>query len=285
MSNLEIEELIIIEQHPIIREQLELISAEIDAKLSIVDGLVVSEESLKEVKKIRAEFNKDFAELEEQRKAVKKAVTDPYTQFESVYKEYVSDKFNAADKTLKGKISTVEDELREKKMQKVRAYFEEYAELQGVSEYACFLAQMNDLRTSYSMNEFKRIARERIDPLVSGLEAIKAQPEELQAEIMAEFKKLRKATVAITTVAERHKAIEEQKKAAVEQLERKAAEDEAARKVAQAAPEALAPPTAAPIPKAVDDDPVLKVTFTVTGKRSKLRELKQYLEDGGYQYE
>ena len=280
------QELITVKQLPIIEEQLRLISAEIDEKLSVVDTLAVSESTVKEVKKIRAEFNNDFKELEEQRKAVKKAVTDPYAQFEAIYKEYVSDKYNAADKTLKGKITEVEDGIREKKMKQVRAYFEEYAEANGVSEYACFLSQMSDLRTSYSMNEFKRIARERIDPLVSGLQAIQAQPEETQAEIMAEFKKLRNASQAIAIVSDRHKAIGEQKKEQALRKLREHTQAEAVARVEQAAPEALAPPTVEPAPNIEEDDPVMKLPLTyISHKRSKLRALKQFLIDGGYKYE
>jgi len=283
MAKVETQELIIVKQLPIIEEQLKLISAEIDEKLSVVDGLVVSEDTLKSVKDLRAEFNKDFAVLEEKRKEVKNAVTDPYTQFLEVYNTCVSDKFKAADKKLKTKIDEVTESLRKKMIEKIRVYFNEYAEANGVSEYADFDKQMDDLtRAKYTKPEFQRICRERIDPLISGLQAIKAQPEELQAEIMAEFKKCLSATKAITIVSDRHKEIEEQKRVQEQQAERQAVESEVVKNVVQAAPAAFAPPTV--VPKQ-DDDPVLRVTFSVTAKRSKLRELKQYLDQGGFTYE
>ena len=277
MAKVETQELIIVKQLPIIEEQLKLISAEIDEKLSVVDGLIVSEDTLKSVKDLRAEFNKDFALLEEKRKEVKTAVTDPYTQFMNVYKECVSDKFNAADKKLKTKIDEVTESLRKKMIEKIRVFFNEYAAANGVAEYADYDVQMSDLtRAKYTKPEFQRICRERIDPLVSGLEAIKAQPEELQAEIMAEFKECRSATKAITIVSDRHKKIEEQKKVQEQQAEQQAAETEVVNRVVQAAPAAFAPPTA--VPKQ-DDDPIMQVTFTTVGKRSTLRKVKAYLEE------
>jgi hypothetical protein len=282
-------DLVVVRQLPIIEEKLRVVATEIDTKLSIVDGLVCTEDSLKEIKKVRSEFNKDFALFEEERKAIKSAVTDPYLQFEAVYKECVGDKFKNADVTLKNKIGVVETGIRDTKMRKVRTYFDEYAESEGVAEYANFLKQMNDLRTSYTLNEFKRIAKERIDPIVSGLKAIEAQPDELRAEIMVEFKKSLDASEAISIVAERKKAIEDAVKIKEERESRQAVEAEVVQKVESTIPEPLAPPTVTaplPLPTVVDDnDPVVKVTFTVTGNISKLRELKQFLINGGYKYE
>ena len=278
-------ELIIIKQLPIIEEQLKTISAEIDEKLALVDTLVCSEDTVKDVKKIRAEFNKDFEQLETQRKTVKTAIMTPYDQFEAIYKEYVSNKYTAADKILKEKIGVVEDELRTRKLEQVTEYFDEYAAANNVSDYADFKKQMSDLtRTSYSMKEFQRICRERIDPLVSGLKAIESIPEESRAEVLAEFKRTLKASEAMSIVAERHKAIDAAKAAQAEREARQAVEAEAVERVEQV----IAPPLSPPVQEAAEpvvavDDPVLTVKFSVTAKRSKLKELKAFLTEGGYQ--
>ena len=287
MSELiKMDDLIIVKQIPVIEEQLRLVSASVDEKLAIAKSLACSEESVKEVKKIRAEFNKEFDEIETVRKAVKIAVMTPYNDFEAVYKEHVGNKYKEADAVLKTKIVGVEDELKARKLAKVRAYFDEYAVANGVGEYANFDRQMTGLRASYTIKEFHRICQERIDPLVSGLKAIDAQPEELRAEILAEFKKELSANVAITTVAERRKAIEAAKEAHKEREARQAAEAEAAAKVESTLPPPLPPPLSPPVTQAVaEDDPVLKVTFTVTGKKSRLIELKRFLVEGGYRFE
>ena len=276
--------LILVRQLPIIEEQLKSISAEIDEKVALAESLVCSEDSVKEIKKIRAEFNKSFEELEEQRKAVKTAIMTPYTDFEAVYRQYVSDKYNAADATLKTKIGRVEEELKARKMKQVREYFNEYALSCHVEDYADFDRQMAGLRASYSMPEFKRICHARIDPLASGLKAIDAQPEELRAEILAEFRKSLSATEAMRVVSERRKAVEEQERRSKEREALQAAEDAAVAKVETAMPAPLTPPKEA-AEENKDDDPLLTVRFAVTAKRSRLIELKKYLDDGGYQYE
>ena len=49
--------------------------------------MVCTDENYKEIKKIRSALNKELAEFESQRKAVKSEVMTPYEHCESVYKE------------------------------------------------------------------------------------------------------------------------------------------------------------------------------------------------------
>ena len=74
-------DLIVIKQLPIIELQLKSISSDIDKKIEEISKLEVNEETVKEVKKARTEFKKDFNELEEKRKEVKKKIEEPYKQF------------------------------------------------------------------------------------------------------------------------------------------------------------------------------------------------------------
>ena len=57
MSN---QELIVVKQLPIIQEQLKQLSEEIDEKVNSAKGLVYTEETVKEVKQVRADLNKEF---------------------------------------------------------------------------------------------------------------------------------------------------------------------------------------------------------------------------------
>ena len=85
---------------------------------------------------------------------------------------------------------------------------------------------------------------------------------------------------AITAVTNRYKAIEEAKAREEERKAREQARAEAAAKV-----EAVAPPTVKPLAPPVEEEPILTLRFTVRGTRTKLRELKEYLERNGYDYE
>jgi hypothetical protein len=292
MSELITMDLIVVEQIPKIKERCEDAAAEIDKRLSIVDSLVCTEESLKDIKKIRADFNKELAVVEKLRIEVKEKVLNPYDDFLAVYNRCIRDKYAAAKKTLDTKIGEVESELRTRKEEKIKAYYNEYAKSSLVTEYADFDRQMGGFRTSDSEASLKKACKAHIDRIASDIKAIETQPEELQAEILAEFKKLLSATDAITIVSDRHKAIKEQMEAQQARETAQAAEAGAEAKVNEATataplapPTAIASPTAAPTAPPIDPNKIVTVPFKVTATYQKVKELKQYLINGGYQFE
>lgn len=117
-------ELIKVSQFPVIEENLKALSQTIDEKVSRAMNLVCTIDNYKDIKAIRADLNRDFKVLEEQRKTVKSAVMQPYNEFEDTYKKYVSNKFKEADADLKGKITEVEDVLKKEKEEKAEKEFE-----------------------------------------------------------------------------------------------------------------------------------------------------------------
>lgn len=116
-------ELIEIRQLPIIAERLHEIKDEIERRAAGLAALDCTEDTKAEVKAARAEFRKDFDELEKQRKAVKAAVLAPYEEFDKVYKECVTEPFNKADSACTAKIKAVEDEQISAKRKTVEEHF------------------------------------------------------------------------------------------------------------------------------------------------------------------
>ena len=57
-------DLITIETLPVIKYHLEQLSIEIKEKVDRVNSLIVNEDTVKEVKQVRADLNKEFNELE-----------------------------------------------------------------------------------------------------------------------------------------------------------------------------------------------------------------------------
>ena len=113
-------ELIVVKQLPLIEENLKQISVEIDEKVKNAKSLICTEETVKEVKQVRADLDKEFKELETQRKLVKEQILAPYMQFEEIYKQYVSDKYRNADIELKNKVDSTENELKVKKEKEIK---------------------------------------------------------------------------------------------------------------------------------------------------------------------
>jgi len=281
------EDLIVVKQLPVIEERIKTLSDEIDTKVNSALALPCTEDNVKAVKSARADLNKTLNELEEQRKAVKNAIMTPYDQFDSIYKNYVSDKLTAADATLKKRIGEVEGELKTQKETEVKAYFDEYLCSKNI-DFVYFKDAKINVTLSASVKSLKEQAQQFIDRIADDLALIETQ--EFKEEILVEYKNTLNCSQAITTVVSRHKAIEEQKARQAEIEARRQAQAEAAKKVETAAPAPLEPPKQADkpmqqVPAVTAPDPVKTLTFKVTAPISKLRELKAFLIEGGYKYE
>lgn len=266
------EQLIVIKQLPIIEEQLKNLSEEIDKKVERAMKLVVSDETVKEVKKVRAELNNEFKELETQRKYVKEKILTPYNQFEETYKEYVSIKYKTADETLKNKINEVEQEQKAKKEQEVKDYYTElcYSEkLEWLCEAKYYeLADIN-ITLSASLKSLKEKANEFVERVKSDLKLIDTQ--EHKAEIMAEYKTKLQVASAITNVNDRFKREEEEKQRLAEMQEQKEQEQKIKQEIAE-----IEKPVETP--KEETQEKLYNMTFKVYGTLEQLKKIKTFLE-------
>lgn len=272
-------ELIAVRQLPIIEEHLKTLSVEIDRQVSDALSLAVTEATVKDVKNVRANLNKQYKELEAQRKAVKKAILEPYEAFDEIYKTYVSVRFEEADTELKRKIGAVETQLRQEKIDDLQSYFRELADSEHLEwleyERGGFNVTLTKSRTALHKEVDDFVGR-----VAESVRTIVALPD--SDEVAAEYKRTLSLGKAVETVQARHKAIEQERKER-EHLEGiRKAEAEVARRAREAA-ETVSPPTPVQEEDKQDSDPVRTLTFTVTAPVSKLRDLKRFLNEGGYQ--
>lgn len=279
-------ELIRVVQLPVIEEQLRAMKEQVDQKVADALSLVCTDETLSTVKEVRASLNKDFKALEEQRKAVKKAVMGPYEAFEKVYKECVSDAFNHADYELKGKISDVENAIKGACEEEMRAYFSELAAAEHVEWLKYEWAGVNvDMASARQKSHAK--LREQIAAFVVRVsqDVTTISGMEDAEEIMAEYRQFLDLGRAIGTVQERHQRIEDERRAAEERNAAIEAQQSAVEKVdAAAPPTSFEPPVAAPVAQQ-EEEKVYKCSFTVHATKTQLKKLKEFMIQEGIQYE
>ena len=279
-------DLIIVKQLPQIEEHLKELSAEIDKKVESAKSLVCTEESVKTIKQVRADLNKEFKELEMQRKNVKEQILAPYMQFEEVYKTYISEKYKSADVDLKTKIDNTENELKAQKEQEIKDYFEEYKTANNIDFVNFEQANINVTLTA-SKKSLKEQAKKFIDEIVDDLKLIETQ--DCKEEILVEYKQTLNISRAIQDVANRHKLLEEEKRKQEElkskQLEEAQRQAEISIKEQEIATKNALDNFVIEAPKVEEQEEILVLKFTVKGTKTKLKELKKFLEDGGYDYE
>ena len=287
-------QIITIKQLPIIEERLQLIKAEIDAKTQHVLALDCNDATVKAIKSLRADLNKDFSELEEKRKEVKRAVMSPYERFEEVYTECVTNIYKQTDAILKGRIAIVENAIKANKDKEVKAYYDEYAESLGI-DFVPYEKSGITVTLSASAKKLKEQAAAYLDRIADELKLIGTQPQDLQPEILVEYKRTVNVAYSIQTVIERKKAIEEEAERARQQAEQQtiyeAAEarvDEAVESYGEEQQEAIASPTVAEIQE--QPAKLYRVAFAVYGSLEGVKLVKNFLandflKNGGKKYE
>lgn len=270
--------LIQVTQLPIIEEQLRSVKDDVDARVSEAVSLVCTEETVKAVKAARSDLNKQFQELERQRKAVKSAVLEPYERFESVYRECVSNAFRDADMKLKAKIDSVESEMKQRCEDELREYFSELCAAQHVEWLGYERAGVRVDMASARQKTPKKLL-EQLVQFVSRVSSDVERISEIEGaeEILVEYKRTLNAVDAIGVVHERHRRIESERAAQEARAVQRERESEAIARV-----EAVAPPV---ILEEKEPERFYKCAFTVRATMEKLKKLKKFLIEEGIEYE
>lgn len=286
-------ELIVVKQLPIIKERLKEIQATSQEQVNNALALLATEDTVKDIKKVRADLTKTFNELEAQRLAVKKAILAPYEEFELVYKECVSNVFKPADSKLKSKIDEIETDLKNIKVKDVEGYFYEYAISKGV-DFINFRQAKINVTLSASLKSLKEAGKAFIDNIADGLAVIETLNES-QLEVRAEFVSCLNLNQAISTVNERLARLEREKQRQLEMAERARQAEENRRRIEEVVKKTEAEEvgeavevTAPTVEEAVEEvqaEPIFTMTFTVIGTREQLKKIKTFIESEGIKYE
>jgi len=169
-----------------------------------IENLVATDDTIKSLKNLRAELNKEFTEFESKRKALKEAVAKPYMEFESVYKDEISEKYKNAVNILKDKIAAFENKVKQEKKESVELYFNELC-ADAKIDFLKFSDTGIDVNLSTSEKKYKEecqsfVGRVQDDTLL--IESV-----DYPAETLAEYKKIGfNASKAIKTVYDRKEA-------------------------------------------------------------------------------
>ncbi len=295
-------QVIALKQLPIIEEHLQLVKSDVETRTRNAMQLICTEETRKDVKSIRTELSKEFAEMENQRKRVKEAIMEPYNQFEAVYKECISDPYKKADSELKKRIDEVESGLKSDKEKAIRDYFNELCKANNLP-WLRFEQMGLKIGLSTSVNGTKTALTSTV--LRISKDVLELSRYENAAELMVEYKKSLNMALALSTVRARQEQIELQKqyeaqrRAALEQ--QRAAEEKVQQAVAEAqetqqdaaeppSEEVTAPTEETPTeaPAAVQEQAqatIYEVKFAVRGTIEQLKKLKQFIIQEGMSYD
>lgn len=271
-EELDLNEIIKIQHLPEIFEQLEKVGKFVDEKLKGVTDLKATDANKSNLKDKRTEINNTLSILEDKRKEIKKAIETPYDVFNAKYIKEVKEKLENASKTLTGKINFIEDTQKKAKEQVLREFFEEYKVSKNI-DFVDFEQMHLNIILNTTEVKYKNDIVKFLDKVSDELDLINLQSS--KEEIMYEYKKTLDLANSIKIVQERKMAIE---RAAEENAKRELLAKQQQENITEVK-RVLTTPI-----KEVKEE-IYQLTFTVRGTKNQLVLLKNFLNDGGYEYE
>ncbi|MBR1386273.1 MAG: DUF1351 domain-containing protein [Bacilli bacterium] len=288
-------EIAVIEQLPIITERIKEIGENLDKRLEEMklDNLVCNEDTKKEIKNLRTSLGNELKEFETQRKNIKNRIMLPYEEFNKIYEEEIKTKYQKADLILADKINEVESQIKHDTEVKMNDFFEEYRQSKNIpSEYLkfCELDIKNGLNLLTTSGELvKKVKDEikaKVDLIEQDINTINTM--EYSGEILVEYLKNKNLSVAIREVNDRHMILDTIQESNREIKEKQEQEEQIVTQVE----EALQAPVEEDIidgQMSINDfeknEEIFEVTFTAKGTKTQLRNLKQFLDAEGIDYE
>lgn len=245
-------------------------------------NITFTEETIKEAKEEKAKINKFKSEVANYRKNIVAEYNKPIKIFEDTSKEtekILTETYN----TINSQVANYEDIEKQRKEQEIKDYFEEYKVANNIDFINYGQAKINVTLTA-SVKKLKEQAKTFIDEIIDDLKLIETQ--ECKDEILVEYKQNLNVSRAIQEVANRHRLLEEERK----RQEQKIVHIEMNEKheITSKSHEELENVFNKPLerPKEEKREELFTMSFKVKNEtKVRLKLIKQFLENGGYDYE
>lgn len=251
---------------------LKRISEEHKEQLENALKMACTEETKKAVKAYRAELNKLYGELENERKAVTAEYEKPLKEFKTMYDIYIAKPFKEADQALKQKIDEVETVQKDVKREAVESYAKELIQAYAL-DWLEVSRIMPNITLSASEKSLKKAVKDSADKIKTDVDCINAISD--NTELMAEYMKCLNLAQAKLTVVERQHAIEQAEKAKSAYIQQEEIYKEAEKKIEQLAPPEIVPE---------QEEKTYSMTFTVSGTIEQLKTLKSFMIENNIEF-
>ena len=269
-------------QNTVIEANFDEVKAALTEMVAPYKSLIVSEDGIASAKNDRARIRKVASRVDEMRKVVKKAYSEPLAVFEARCKELVAI-CNEGSDNLDVQIKNFEQKEADEKIASLRAEYDAYAGDEA-KEFLPWERLVNPKweNKGYKAEDAKQEIYNALSRTERDLAAIRSMGGDNVAYLLDTYRNTLDISEVIrkNTEINARKAIEEQRRREAEER-RAAAEAEAQRRKAmEVQEEAPAPVVEAP----AEDEKLYTVSFAVTCTKTQLAALGQYMKSNGIQY-
>lgn len=255
-------------------EQFEKLSEPLETRLAEVLALECTEGTRKAVKEERATLRKTRQEFADALSGVEKQVLRPWVSVRDKATLLLK-RMDEADGQLKKKIDSVESGIKQQKEDELRDYFDEKRQALALGEWCTYESANIAVLMSVSMKKLMGQVDFFLDAVSEGIQLLGTMED--AAECIAEYKTNGYSVAgAVQTVRKRHEQI-----AAAEAEYRKPENPEPVQKPQEPVQEALTAPRVVPLSSEEHElkpaESVYTMSFRVSGTRSQLKALKQFI--------
>lgn len=171
------------------------------------EKMIFTEETISIAKEEKAKINKVKTQLLAKRKEAIEEFNKPIKEFEQLAKETESILKSTYD-SINNQVVLFENQEKDRKIQEVKDYFDEYKASHGL-DFVTFEQANVNVTLSASMKSLKEQAKAFIDQILEDIQLINL--EKYKEEIMVEYKQTLNASKSIITVKNRIALIEREK--------------------------------------------------------------------------
>ena len=282
MKEININEIVKVESIGVIKQQLDEVEKVIDEKVKDIPkqlekikkmSFIEQEDEKGDIKKYQQYLSNLQKQLEEKRKEIKKEINKPYDDFNEYYSNGVYKKLNDGIIQLKDVVNEIEDLQKDEKRCELELFAKEHFEFNNIDDIVSFDDIGLNITLSSSIKSLKEQVLAFVEKINNDLKLIEL--EEYKDEILIEYKKNHNFAQSKIDVMFRHQQLEAMQKRDEEILKMKIEEQKVVEKVDEIT-----------TPKEIlDDDEILKVTFTIETTKSNIVELKNWLKERGVKYD
>lgn len=259
------------------------------AKLDL-ENLVANEENLKEIKTTRTEIRKSLKSLEDSRKLTEKTILKPYKDFEKQYNELIKAPLQKADKDLKTKVDSVENDMRKEKTKQFEDLFNEQ-----MKEAKINFVKFEDMGLNVQISTPDSTLEKEVENYVTNIKNEIALIDTLENKerVLVQYMKTLDLSGSVVMVNNAIKQEEELKAKAEAELKAKQEymkEVEEKQKELEEKQKELEKPITKQVPKTniesiPEEERILKIKFTAAGTKTQLINLREFMKEQGIRYE
>lgn len=175
-----------------------------------LSNVTVTEDTIKTNKKLVAEVRKEADKLDDARKKVKSEINEPYVEFEKLVKEIVNTVKQGED-LIRQQVREFEEKERQEKydqlLEIINLRLNHYTLIQQANIDIDLILEPRLLNKSVSMNKAEEQIVEKLENINQSIKSL--QTMEHASELVYEYSNNLDMNKAITTVNNRHKALEQ----------------------------------------------------------------------------